>query len=86
MDVKPEHLLSTKNQVFNFAPKQIFGKSQPKACILQLLDECIELFPKDITSFLRIILTMFADGFSVQRGNIFASGPNSEDDTKGPNK
>ena len=81
MDVKPEHLLSTKNQVFHFAPKQIFDKSRPKACILQLLDECIELFPKEITSFLRIILPMFADGFSVQRGKIFGFGPNSEDDT-----
>ena len=52
MDVIPEHLLSTKNQVFHFAPKQVFDKSQPKKCMLQLLDECIELFPKEIASFL----------------------------------
>ena len=50
-DVKPEHLRSTKNQVFQFAPNIFFDKSQPKECILQSLDECIELFPKEIASF-----------------------------------
>ena len=48
MDVKPEHVLSTKNQVIPFGPKQIFAKSQPNA-ILQSLHECNELFLKEIT-------------------------------------
>ena len=50
--------------------------------MLQSLDECVELYPKEFISFLRIILPMFADGFSVQHGKIFGFGPNSEDDTE----
>ena len=82
LDVKPECLLNTKNQVFHFVSKEMFEISKPKDNMLQSLDQCVELYSKEVISILRIILPMFANGFSVQRGKIFGFGPNSEDDTK----
>ena len=40
----------------------------------------MKLFQEDITILLQVALTLFADGFSLQKGNTFNFGPDADDD------
>ena len=64
-----------------FVSAQTFTKSLPDVNLQESLKEIVAMFQEDIVILLQIVLTMFAEGFSRQKGNIFNFGPDANKDT-----
>ena len=52
-----------------------------KEILVQTLQSYTEEYAQEITSLVRILLKMFADGFEHQKGAIFGFGKNASSDT-----
>ena len=69
------------NEIATFASQEIFLKCLPKECIIVSLNEYIIEFKDYILQLVKLFLTTFAEGLSIQKGAIFGFGPKSDDDT-----
>ena len=58
----------------------MFQKSLPDNCLLNTLNQMIEVYQENIKILLKVALKMFAEGFAHQKGAIFGFGPNQDSD------
>ena len=63
--------LLTTNKVLTFVNDDIFHQSLPEACLLEILKHNIQEFAPYITDFIKMAMTMFAEGLSHQKSAIF---------------
>ena len=80
-ETKIECLLQTENKVVNFVSDETFSAALPMKCLKESVNNCADIYKKEISQLLSVILPRLAEGFSDQRGAMFGFGPKADDDT-----
>ena len=80
-DTDTELLLQTQNLVVSFIDTDEFTKALPNEELRKSVEDCIQVYRKEITHLLKLFLPRLANGFSDQRGALFGFGPHQDEDT-----
>ena len=81
MKETPSTVLLTTTQKLTFVEQDMFNKALPETCLLQYLEDTIQVYPTEISSLISQAKEMMAEGFSHQKGAIFGFGDNADADT-----
>ena len=78
-DIEP--LLQTETLVTNFIEAEELKETLPNEELRKSVENCIQLYKKEVTHLLQLFLPRLAKGFSDQRGALFGFGPHQDEDT-----
>ena len=80
-DTDTELLLQTQNLVVSFIDTDEFTKALPNEELRKSVEDCIQVYRKEITHLFKLFLPRLANGFSDQRGALFGFGSHQDEDT-----